>query len=816
MLKLYLLVVALLFVMQVDGQIIALDNSTELPLDISRQACCFVDSTAVLSLAEVQSKDFRPVKISNFRVPYSDAAYWYRFTLRNDGPAKNQWFVSWDNHVVELVEYIQSENEKDKVLERGGSLVPLSERNYRGLVPGFTIDLGAGQQQTVYLRVKSQRGHRVDLYLHDLSSLYTTQLNAATRTGFASGMVFLRLFFVLLLAIFVVREATFRAYSFMLVMRSVGYWGLIGVLGATFTQQAVIVTRLDFLAYHLIPIGYVVAVWFLLPLRRLPAWVRYALASLVAAVVGLGILIGIDYRWQWLLASQYLVLFAQCFVFGLYLYTILRRWPVNWYYSVPFLLGIGSYFFIVLGSVSMIDAAWVFSLAYLMFVGEIFLFGLFLGKIIIDYRRQRETARRELIFKEEQAARLRELDTLKTNFFADISHEFRTPLTMLVGPLEDFRQQYPSNGLIPTMQRNVRRLQTLIDQLLDLTRLEAGHLRPNIVRADLPAFLRHLFASFESLAQSRRVVFSHQQNFDHREGCFDPDKLEKIVTNLLSNAFKFTPEGGRVTVRAEFDDTNLTLRVQDYGIGIEAARLPHIFDRFYRVEDTAPLHAQGTGIGLALVRELVRTLRGEIGVTSESGRGTIFTLTLPIDDITWANQSIQLADSSIAVPQPNQTELTATGKSTVTDNALAHPDPDAPLLLLVEDNPDLREYMRHVFQEDYRLIEAADGQEGLDLAFEEIPDLAVCDVMMPRLDGCGFCKKLKSDPRTSHIPVIMLTARGYPRRPPGGAGTWSRRLPDQTFPPHGATPAGAESAETARITAAKIQSANGRRIELPG
>lgn len=191
------------------------------------------------------------------------------------------------------------------------------------------------------------------------------------------------------------------------------------------------------------------------------------------------------------------------------------------------------------------------------------------------------------------------------------------------------------------MQRNMRRLQTLIDQLLDLSRLEAGKLRPAIVRADLAAFLRQLFASFESLAQSRNSIFNYQQNVASYQACFDPDKLEKIVTNLLSNAFKFTPENGRVTMRVDFTDTDLTLEVRDYGIGIEAARLPHIFDRFYRVETPGQHNAEGAGIGLALVSELVKTLKGKIAVESEPGWGTTFTLTVPIDAETWAEYLVE-------------------------------------------------------------------------------------------------------------------------------------------------------------------------------
>ncbi|WP_373511852.1 ATP-binding protein [Persicitalea sp.] len=757
--KLCLLLVPLLIALNLRAQVITLDDDTDFPLTISARMSRFVDTTAALSLAEVQNKDFQPVGKRDFRLPFSASAYWFRFTLRSDAPKRDTWDIEWGNPVIELIEcYLLRPDGTYQVL-RGGTLVPEADRTYRGELPYFQFDLASGEEQTVYVRVKSQRGHRGNIRIHDGRSLHAEEVADARGSGFANGIIILRLFFVLLLAIFAVKENAFRAYCFLLVLRSLGFWGIRSELGDALTTNAEVATILNFLSYHLTPIGYVVVVRALFPYGQLPAVLRRTLDIILAAVVLLGILIAADYRWQWLLASQYLVLLAQVVVFGLYLYAIAKRLRVNWYYSAPFLLGNGSYFFLLLNSVGLIEANWVFAVAYLLFYSEIFVFGLFLGKIVIDYRRQRETARQELNLKEAQATQLKELDTLKTNFFANISHEFRTPLTMLVGPLEDFRQQQPANPLIPAMQRSVWRLKSLIDQLLDLSRLEAGHLHPAIVEADLALFLRRLFASFESLAQSRNIIFNYQQNFGNHTARFDPDKLEKIVTNLVSNAFKFTPEGGRVTVDVNFTNTDITLNVQDYGIGIEAARLPHIFDRFYRVESAGQNNTEGAGIGLSLVNELVKALKGHIRVESEPGRGSTFTLRLPTDADTWPEYTAgaDTADFALTAPEGGPT---ADGPDLASDLPEHDPHPDhIPLLLIVEDNPDLRNYMQSIFRENYRIIEGHDGLDGLERAFEEIPDLVICDVMMPRLDGFGFCEKLKSDLRTSHIPVVMLTAK---------------------------------------------------------
>ncbi len=309
----------------------------------------------------------------------------------------------------------------------------------------------------------SRRGYRMMVNVHDESSLIARKIGAASYFSFTNGMVFLRLFFVLLLAIFAVRDKAFRAYCFLLVLRSLGFWGIQGLMGDVVTDDPDASTLIDYLSYHFVPIGYAVVVNALLPPERLPKLARSVLNGIVVVVLVMGGVVAVDYRWYWLLASQYFVLFSQFFILGLYLYAVIKRLPINWYYSVPFLLGLGSYCFMVLGDVNTIDAEWVFAAAYFLFLAEIFVFGLFLGKIILDYRRQREDAQQRMTLKEEQAVQLRELDALKTTFFANISHEFRTPLTMLVGPLEDLRQRQPNETLIPAMQRNVRRLQSLID-----------------------------------------------------------------------------------------------------------------------------------------------------------------------------------------------------------------------------------------------------------------------------------------------------------------------------------------------------------------
>lgn len=370
----------------------------------------------------------------------------------------------------------------------------------------------------------------------------------------------------------------------------------------------------------------------------------------------------------------------------------------------------------------------------------------------------------QLLYKDKEAERLAELDSLKTRFFANISHEFRTPLTLLAGPLADFRKKYPQEGTVGMMQRNLSRLQTLINQLLDLSKLEAGKMTPQIQQADLAYFMKQLLASFDSLAENKHITFVYDKSITPQVAYFDSDKIEKIITNLLSNAFKFTAEGGEIVVQTTYTNSSFTVIVKDSGIGIEQERLNYIFDRFYQVEDSTSLKSytrnyEGTGIGLALVKELVDVLHGKISVESRVGLGTIFTVWIPTDKATWGkylNNEPLLTEPDIIKMERFDSVYLAPSP---TNNEPIQYDSELPILLIIEDNADLRAYIRSHFELSYQIVEAVDGQEGYEKAVELIPNLVICDLMMPRLDGFGFCKLIKSDMRTNHIPVIMLTAR---------------------------------------------------------
>ena len=363
------------------------------------------------------------------------------------------------------------------------------------------------------------------------------------------------------------------------------------------------------------------------------------------------------------------------------------------------------------------------------------------------------------------AEQLKELDKMKSNFFVNISHEFRTPLSLILSPLEKFIQEKEAAHIrlteIERMHRNAKRLQQLINQLLDLAKLESGGMKLNVHEADFIYFLRVLSASFESLAESRNIQFEVDIPSATYEAYFDKDKIETVLYNLLSNAFKFTPDGGRIdfhiTLPTETDDC-IIISVSDTGQGIPASEVDKIFDRFYQVDSSSSRGFEGSGIGLSLVKELVQLMNGNIQVKSDVGTGTTFTVTLILAKVFGqAKPPLSLnGEATHAENFINAENAEQEVKPVLTENTVA---PSDALVLLVEDNADLRAYLKENLEGDYQIAVAENGQIGFEKAIELTPDLILSDMMMPVMDGFTLCTKIRLDERTSHIPFILLTAR---------------------------------------------------------
>jgi len=373
-------------------------------------------------------------------------------------------------------------------------------------------------------------------------------------------------------------------------------------------------------------------------------------------------------------------------------------------------------------------------------------------------------ARHKLEMTQVEARTLREEDKRKSRFFANISHEFRTPLTLILGPTEELQGVLPdesSREKLSMVHRNAQRLLRLINQLLDLSKIDAGGMKLQAAPGNIVPFVKGIAQSFQSSAEGKSIALHVEADNEEIEIYFDQDKMEKILTNLLSNAFKFTPERGAVTVRIQSSSPvpadSLEIIVSDTGVGIPEEELSHIFDRFYQVDASQTREQEGTGIGLALAKELVELHRGTISVTSVVGKGTEFRVRIPLGSAHLKADEILAAQAEIGERSPVHIE--AHEQSAQVDPGVQTPDGTRSIVLVVEDNIDVRAYIRQYLVPSYQVLEAHDGKEGVEKARESIPDLIISDVMMPKLDGYELCKTLKLDEKTSHVPIILLTAK---------------------------------------------------------
>ena len=396
---------------------------------------------------------------------------------------------------------------------------------------------------------------------------------------------------------------------------------------------------------------------------------------------------------------------------------------------------------------------WRSTIAYIIYV--LLFAGLFwlAWRITLD----RVHMRYEVQHQRKEAERAHAMDQLKTKFFTNVSHEFRTPLSLIIAPLDKMikhtgdEEQKKQLNLV---QRNAKRLLSLVNQLLDFRKMEVQemHLHPAI--GDIISFSKDISQSFTDIAEKKNIRFSFSSNIDHLEIFFDKDKIEKILFNLLSNAFKYTHDNGTVTINLAYNppahdeiDGTLTIEVKDTGIGIPAGMQGKVFERFFQTDVPQSMVNQGTGIGLAITKEFVRLHKGIITVKSEPEQGTCFTVLIPakkIYDTPAHSATIPVSAENEEQMMPDETQKKNKKKT----------------ILVVEDNEDIRFYLKDNLKGQYRVEEAANGKEGWEKIKQLNPDLVVSDIMMPLMDGVELAKKIKTETLTAHIPVILLTAMG--------------------------------------------------------
>ena len=414
---------------------------------------------------------------------------------------------------------------------------------------------------------------------------------------------------------------------------------------------------------------------------------------------------------------------------------------------------------------------WRTNFAYILYV-SIIAGGLFylrykgIQKMKLKFHREQELMKVEQ--EKREAERLHELDQLKIKFLTNLSHEFRTPISLILGPIDTLIKKVEDKGAfgqLNMIKRNARRLLNLVNQLLDFRKMEEQELKLHLAEGELVAFVREVADSFRDISERKKIEFVFSSNFSDLHTRFDHDKIERILFNLLSNAFKFTFEGGTISLvletienREEPLTTWVSIKVNDTGIGIAEEQKEKIFERFFQTNTATSILNQGTGIGLSITREFVKMQGGEISVKSEPGKGSSFIVQLPFQTIAApkvlnglsgedCKEKIQLFN-----PEPAEETFPAVEPASVQESI------EMPAILLVEDNEDFRFYLKDNLRLYYKVYEASNGKEGWQKALALHPQIIVSDISMPFMDGIELCKKIKGDKRTHHIPVILLTA----------------------------------------------------------
>ncbi len=397
--------------------------------------------------------------------------------------------------------------------------------------------------------------------------------------------------------------------------------------------------------------------------------------------------------------------------------------------------------------------------AWLLYAG----LAVLLARLWLRHRDRQLLMQQKLLEEKRETERLKELDTFKNRFFTNMTHELRTPLTVVLGMTDDLEAEANQERTVheiktrllqslPLIRRNGQRLLDLVNQIMELARLDAGSMPVQLERGDVMHHLRILVEAFHSFAVSQKIGLQFYADPERLDMDIDPELLQRIVSNLVSNALKYTPEYGNVLVLAKTQvdaaqGEQLLLEVRDSGVGIPPEQIPHVFDRFYQ-GNMPPLRGEeSSGVGLALVKEIVQLLRGRVELESAIGQGSIFRVWLPVTREAAEKEARPMEAASVAAAGLYASHSAEPGLT------------EQPIALVIEDNADVLAYIRSCLTPYWNVLTARNGQEGLDLAREMLPDAIISDVMMPGLDGFALTQALKSELLTSHIPVLLLTAK---------------------------------------------------------
>lgn len=732
--------------------------------------------------------------------PKKDKIYWIKTQLIGNDFFKGAQIlhVSWlgnDKYAFDYVDVYTSKNKGDYTHQRTGNAIPLSERPYDFWATFFKIDLQATDTLDLYIRLEGLNQYfpmpGIELN-HIDSTVFPQQIHKAAKKWLIGGILGIQ--FIFFLCLFFIERARIHFYFSTFIL------GILLILFFTDLNYFSYVPFPEWNKYYpdILNLGILLAMIGLVKFTE--TYFNYAATSIYSKrIIPIFVFVSILFYLYILLSTSRIFIVDYSLGLCLMLFSLLLPFWLAvsakgqpkllkkiWFIAETpsALLAALDITFNVLNllEINTYDYKWII-LEYFPF-SLIFQFTIF--SLSIGYRKnllkqEKEKALKQnlkdqkiIIEKLEQTTQLERMDAVKTRFFTNITHEFRTPLTVILGMTDQLKtgnwttkisakeKNRRSNGL-ELIDRNGKKLLQLINQLLDLSKIDSTHLKANYQLKEVVSFVQYVGESFESLAAKKSIRLQIYDEMDALTMAVDEIKVQKIISNLLSNAIKFTPTRGKVTLHLSQHNNFIQLKVKDTGQGISKAALPYIFDRFYQADNTSSRKEEGTGVGLALVQELVKLLEGTIRVKSELGKGTEFVVLLPIHTKVTGplapTEEIDLTgEQSNLLPSRNFVDLENTPLAT-TDTAVTLMDTAKPNLLIAEDNPDVLFYIRSILEPFYDIMTAADGQAGIDKALEQIPDLIISDVMMPLKDGFELVETLKQDERTSHIPMVLLTAK---------------------------------------------------------
>lgn len=722
-----------------------------------------------------QGQDHSFVPIQDWSIPFeSETTYWARMEIKNE--IKNEWkYFEWVLHFPLANSHIDLYAfDKNGAVQHSktGVFIPSYQKNFAPTVrPNLAkIIIPPGETVQIFIKIRSVRSSvfpDFDMTIQSAASYYKNLRTTKRNNGFYLGFLLMMLVYNMIL-FFIAKDSAYVYYSFYLL--TIAAWTSLIVGDVSDLLHPILFRDHPEYVYfgkifvYMALASYMAFIRVFLDLKiLLPIWDRifkwFSFAALPFVLLDYFLIFQSNFSPN--VSDIVIILYTFIFLFISFRFIIplYRTEDAKGYFVLGglagFLMGIVLTLFMRLQSLD-------FSIFWFKLGSsfEIIVFSLGLAYRQRENEKLKQQAefdlkQSELIQEQEQkeADRLKELDILKNQLYANIAHEFRTPLTVIMGMSEDIVNHPKEKELI---LRNSKNLYQLINQMLDLAKLEAGNSKPNFVQSDIINYLKYLTESMQVIAENKSVQLHFYSEIKKLFMDFDEKGMQHIVQNLLSNAIKFTPNSGHVTLHSnqiqKEDQYFLQIKVQDSGSGIPAEEIPHIFNRFYQGKTSNASKIQGTGIGLALTKELIGIYGGSISVESEVNNGTAFTVLLPVNKNTQLVKNLAFNSDPLVLEDAPKEQ---TKKATFIDSKSS----DLPIVLIIEDNEDVTTYIKSCLQESFKLYSAENGQIGIEQAFQMIPDIIVSDVMMPEKDGFEVVQTLKQDQRTSHIPIVLLTAK---------------------------------------------------------